>query len=221
MKKTWILIAVALCVCVIGAFALAACGDADTTKDNAPVETKRVIDNKKAIGDRDAFFAPAKNAENVNVMVMDMGRYATLLTETVANGIDRADYGSYKTYAYQEGADRYVLYDGDEKTYTVNAKDYEEHCLVWYNSFIAVLDEAHLESADYTFEEKEGTMTYSVKENNTVIYSISVTKVQDAITQIAIVGSDNNGNSSITAIMLSYNGSQLQKPDLSAYAVAG
>ena len=201
--------------------------DTDAWDEEAAAKRKRIEDNEQAIKDRNEYLAFAMSAENVTVTVMDFLTFSNVLTETIADGIDCVDYGTSKTYAYMEEidevtADYYVVYeyDDDENTYTVNEEDYDDHCLVWYDMFVSLYDEDFLESADFTFEEKDGTMTYNVEYEGDVIHSVSVTGNQKPITQIGVSGMDENGDRFMTAIMLSYGSSNVQKPDLSAYTLS-
>ena len=192
--------------------------DVDAWEREEAERKQRLADNEQAVAARDEFLSCATGADNVSVTAIDYSTFSTL-SETIANGIDYVNHGSYQTYAYTKDGDSYLLkIQNGQKTYKKNADEYGDNVLVWY-SLIDAKDDL-FETATFSFGEENGTMTYTVKEGNNTLYSISATKAQDIVTQIAIVGVDNNGNSLMLAITLDYEKAELQEPDLSEYARA-
>ncbi len=195
--------------------------DTDAWDREEAARRQKIEDNEAAIAARDEFLS-STIAENVKVTVMDYLKSAALMTETFANDIDFVDYGDYKTYAYTKTIDddsweNYLVMDaGEEKTYTKNSESFGDNCLVWYALYISAYDEL-VETADFSCTITDGAMTYNVKVDNEVIFSISVAANQDPIMQIDISGFDDDGNRTVIGITLEYNRSELSEPDLSNY----
>ena len=198
--------------------------DIDAWEREEAAKAERLEANEQAIESRDELLTSALFADNVKITVTDYLTFATLLSETIANDIDCVDYGTYKTYAYmvevdEENADYFLVTDGEEKTYTKNSDDYGDNWYVCYSSYISVKDSL-AETAEFTYEVREdGYVTYNVKVDGNVIYAISVDGNQDAITQVAISGIDDNGDRFMIGITLEYNTAELQQPDLSNYVL--
>ena len=197
-------------------------GDDDDDEDDAAMQ--RLNANLKAIMDRDSFFLSVISADNLTVTVQDL-TLTTVLTEQIADGVDYVDYGTYKTYAYAEDIDEensnyYVLTDGEEKTYTLNAEDYGDFLDVWYSSFVSVKDANLLEEADFIVKVENDILTFEIKQNNISIYSLSAEKVNDVISQIAIIYEEAVDSYNVFAVYLTYGSAEVNKPDLGDYALA-
>lgn len=227
MKKKIAFVVIALVVSLVGVLALASCtsdkksGPTAAELAAAAAKKQKIAENTEVINARDAYFASATGAENVYVMVVSYSSTTnTAVTEMIKDGVDFVQYGtSFSTYAYTEGSNNYVLTDhAQEKTYTVNAKDFADHCLVWY-SFVKAKDNL-LDSADFSFKEEGNVMTFEVKVGNNVDHSVSVTKSGDVINAISIVTVDENANTLMTVISLAYGSAYFDQPDINDYTPA-
>lgn len=190
----------------------------DREQEEEEERFKKIQDNENAIETRDAFLSSVVYADNINVNAIDLTS-TTLMSETISNGIDFVDYGTYRTYAYlveidEDNSEVYFVYDGEEKYYTKSIEDYSENTFVWYSAFITVNDDL-TETAEITCNIADNQMTFNVKVNNSVIYAIYATKTDDVINSISI----SDDTLSWTGINITYNVDELIRPDISGYKV--
>jgi hypothetical protein len=194
--------------------------DAWDAEDEAEeLRLKKIEDNENAIAARNEFLSSVTLADSVNVTAVNFLTYTTLLSETISGGIDYVNYGAYSTYTYQvqvseEDFDVYYLYSGDEKTYSKSLEDFADNSFVWYSAFVSAKDDL-VETADITCDVRNGVMTFNVKVDNSVIYSISATKNDGVISQISV-----GDGLTFIGLTITYDVEELELPNISEYKFA-
>ncbi|MBQ9416837.1 MAG: hypothetical protein IJU20_08380 [Clostridia bacterium] len=193
--------------------------DTDAWDREAEAERKRLEDNEKAVEIRNDFFSDTFCAENVVVTVTEDN--AVKYSETIADGIDCIDFGSFLVYTYmkekEDGEnDYYYVHDGGEgdRYFLLNDDAYGSVVMFYSNQGICQYDEAgELEGVTMEAAVDGDTLTFAISLSGTPLATLVAVKDGDTVSTATFktLGAE------AVVYSFAYGAASLTEPDLSEF----
>ena len=174
--------------------------------------------NEQALEKFNDFLSPAVTADNMVVTVSGPNHN---FTETVANGIDRTDYGDFRTYGYWKPSE---LADGAWDFYYVFESAYAKHYQVrydgdpaesdpplWYDLF--QIDPKLVERGVIACTVSGDTMVLEIQRGENTEFTASVERVDGRPVKATVTSSKSDTH----RLSFKYGTGDLSEPDLTGY----
>ena len=195
--------------------------DTDAWDEAAEEDAERMENNEKAIDARNEFFTDTTCAENVVVTVSVNGE--TSYVQSIANGMECLDFGTYKVYSYMKEKadgeyDYYYVYDGeDAKYYLINDDAYDDVVMMYYNNGICLYDEVGEQGAALACTTEGDTLTLTISLDGETLATLVATKTGDTVSTATYTVQGDDGSPITTTYSFAYGSANLTEPDLTGF----